>query len=101
MDELLDKDHELVLLLDANEDTVKAGNFKGFIDENGLIDVYRHLYPDSHPTTYLRGNKQLYYVLITSGLLPAVLAAEILFLGDLSSSVDPARRKLKSTNPQR
>eukprot|EP00957_Ditylum_brightwellii_P125158 9541496-Ditylum_brightwellii.AAC.1 len=75
IDELLDKEHKLVLLLDVNEDTVEAGNFKGFIDENDLIDVYRHLHPDSHPATYLRGNKQLDYVRITQGLLPAVLAA--------------------------
>eukprot|EP00957_Ditylum_brightwellii_P188785 14369899-Ditylum_brightwellii.AAC.1 len=67
MDELLDKDHEL--------DTVEAGDFKGFIDENDLIDVYRHLHLDSHLATYLRGNTQLDYVLITPGLLPAVLAA--------------------------
>eukprot|EP00957_Ditylum_brightwellii_P055736 4223260-Ditylum_brightwellii.AAC.1 len=74
MDELMEKDHKLVLSLDANEDNVEAGNFKGFIDKNNLIDVYRHLHPDSHLVTYLRGNKRLDYVLITAGLLPAMLA---------------------------
>eukprot|EP00957_Ditylum_brightwellii_P131754 10047595-Ditylum_brightwellii.AAC.1 len=75
MEGLMEKDHELVLFLDANADTIEAGNFKGFIDKNDLIDVYRHLHPDSHPAKYLRGNKRLDYALITPGLLPAVSAA--------------------------
>eukprot|EP00957_Ditylum_brightwellii_P016020 1207259-Ditylum_brightwellii.AAC.1 len=93
------------------------------MDENDLVDVYKHLHPDSHLVTYLRGNKRLDYVCITPGLIPALRAAgclpfhtgifsdhsalfvnfdpEILFLGNLFSSIDPAMRKLKSTNPQR
>eukprot|EP00957_Ditylum_brightwellii_P171742 13074405-Ditylum_brightwellii.AAC.1 len=75
MEELMDKDHELVLLLDVNEDITEDGDFKSFIDENDLIDVYKHLHLESHPVTYLRGNKQLDYVCITPGLIPALRAA--------------------------
>eukprot|EP00957_Ditylum_brightwellii_P042947 3251885-Ditylum_brightwellii.AAC.1 len=38
LEELLDKDHELVLSLDVNKDITEDGDFKNFIDENDLID---------------------------------------------------------------
>eukprot|EP00957_Ditylum_brightwellii_P133956 10214537-Ditylum_brightwellii.AAC.1 len=70
-----DKDHELVLSLDANEDITEDINFKSFFDEDDRIDVYKHLHLDSHPVTYLRGNKWLDYFYITLGLIPALRAA--------------------------
>eukprot|EP00957_Ditylum_brightwellii_P158353 12052974-Ditylum_brightwellii.AAC.1 len=54
MEELQDKEHEVVLLLDANEDTVELGEFKRLIEESDLVDAYKHLHPKSHPATYLR-----------------------------------------------
>eukprot|EP00957_Ditylum_brightwellii_P003232 246246-Ditylum_brightwellii.AAC.1 len=75
MEELQDKDHELVLSLAANEDTTEAGSFQQFIEEGDLIDVYKHLHPNSHPATYIQGQNRLDYVFITPGLIPALVAA--------------------------
>eukprot|EP00957_Ditylum_brightwellii_P162965 12409584-Ditylum_brightwellii.AAC.1 len=75
LDALLDKDHELVLLLDANEDITEEGDFKNFITKNDLIDACKHSHPDSNPATYLRGHKWLDYVFTTPGLIPALRAA--------------------------
>eukprot|EP00957_Ditylum_brightwellii_P070858 5384533-Ditylum_brightwellii.AAC.1 len=65
MDELQDKNHELVLSLDANEDTLEAGPFQNFIEDNDLTDVYKHLHQNLHLATYLRGHRRLDYVFIS------------------------------------
>eukprot|EP00957_Ditylum_brightwellii_P076727 5831878-Ditylum_brightwellii.AAC.1 len=114
MEELQDKDHELVLSLHANEDTIEASSFKQFIEEEDLINMYKHLHSNLHPATYIQGQKMLDYVFITPGLIPALVAAgylpfhmgifldhrtlfvdfdpEVLFLGDLFSSIEPATK---------
>eukprot|EP00957_Ditylum_brightwellii_P139806 10652869-Ditylum_brightwellii.AAC.1 len=81
------------------------------------------MHPTSNPLTYLRGQKQLNYMLITPGLLPVLrligylpfhtgifsdhcaiwvdFGPDILFLGEIGSMTDPAMRKLKTSNPMR
>eukprot|EP00957_Ditylum_brightwellii_P191749 14597753-Ditylum_brightwellii.AAC.1 len=122
LDKLQAKEHEIVLSLDANEDISKRGPFDKFVFENDLVDAYKHVHPSSHPAIYLQGNKQLDYLLVTPGLLPAIRAIgyllfhtrifsdhsaiwadfdpENLFLGELSSTINQSARKLKSSNLQ-
>eukprot|EP00957_Ditylum_brightwellii_P143027 10898024-Ditylum_brightwellii.AAC.1 len=123
MNELQDKEHELIFSLDSNEDSDENGQFLKFITDNGLVDAYKHMHPESHPATYLRGQKRPDYMFITHGLIPALRETDylpfhtgiysdhcalwadfnpkVLFLGDISSPVDPAIRKLKTSNPMR
>eukprot|EP00957_Ditylum_brightwellii_P044324 3362898-Ditylum_brightwellii.AAC.1 len=118
IEELQGKNHEVVLSLDANEDILDGGQFTKFVKDIDLVDAYHHLYPHSNPATYLRG-----YMFLTPRLTPAFCSIgylpfhtgifldhcalyadfdpEILFLGDTSSSIDPATGKLKATNPKR
>eukprot|EP00957_Ditylum_brightwellii_P118541 9040192-Ditylum_brightwellii.AAC.1 len=72
MIELQDKEHELILSLDSNEDSEEDGQFSKFITDNDLVDAYKHMHPGSHLATYLRGRKRLDYMFITHGLIPAL-----------------------------
>eukprot|EP00957_Ditylum_brightwellii_P051109 3875079-Ditylum_brightwellii.AAC.2 len=123
IEELQGNNHEIVLLLDANKDILDNGQFTKFFKDNDLVDAYHHLHPQSNPATYLRGHKRLDYMLLTPGLTPALRSIgylpfhtgifldhcalyadfdpEILFLGDLSSFINPATRRLKATNPKK
>eukprot|EP00957_Ditylum_brightwellii_P184249 14033770-Ditylum_brightwellii.AAC.1 len=94
MNNLQDKEHELVLSLDSNEDSAKNRQFAKFMTDNDLVNAYKNMHPDLHLTTYLQGHKRLDYMLITPDFNP-----EVLFLGDINSAVDPAARKLKTSNP--
>eukprot|EP00957_Ditylum_brightwellii_P015760 1187460-Ditylum_brightwellii.AAC.1 len=55
LEEFQDKDNEIVLSLDANEDVIDAGPSQKFIEDVDPVDAYKNLHPDSHPTTYLQG----------------------------------------------
>eukprot|EP00957_Ditylum_brightwellii_P156017 11875537-Ditylum_brightwellii.AAC.1 len=101
--ELQGIDHEIVLSLDANEDTLDDGQFTKFIKDNDLVDVYHQLHPQSNPATYLRGHQRLNYMFLTPGLTPALRSIGYLPIhtGDISSSIDPETRKLKATHPKR
>eukprot|EP00957_Ditylum_brightwellii_P068290 5184684-Ditylum_brightwellii.AAC.2 len=118
MNELQDNEYELILSLDSNEDSDQDRQFLKFIIDNDLVDAYKHMHPESHLATYLRGQKRLDYMIKTPGLIPALQAigylpfhtrivsdhyslwadfdSEVLLLGDISSTVDPAIRKLKT-----
>eukprot|EP00957_Ditylum_brightwellii_P098210 7483154-Ditylum_brightwellii.AAC.1 len=68
-------------MLNATVETIKKarnckenGPFIKFMTDNDLVDAYKHMHPESHPATYLQGQKRLDYVLITPGLLPALWA---------------------------
>eukprot|EP00957_Ditylum_brightwellii_P157463 11984123-Ditylum_brightwellii.AAC.1 len=54
MNELQDKEHELIISLDSNEDSGEDRHFSTFITDNDLIDAYKHKHPGSHLATYLR-----------------------------------------------
>eukprot|EP00957_Ditylum_brightwellii_P045000 3413993-Ditylum_brightwellii.AAC.1 len=72
--DLQTKEHEIVLPLDANDDILEDGAFNRFIVKINLTDAYNHVHPKSHPAIYLRGSKKLDYMLLTPGLLPAIIA---------------------------
>eukprot|EP00957_Ditylum_brightwellii_P144611 11016054-Ditylum_brightwellii.AAC.1 len=78
LDKLQDKEHEIVLPLDSNEDTNVEGPFNKFIMDNDLVDAYKHMHLNLHPPTYLRGNKRLDYILITPSLISALTAIKYL-----------------------
>eukprot|EP00957_Ditylum_brightwellii_P081263 6181570-Ditylum_brightwellii.AAC.1 len=113
----------MILSLDSNEDLNENGAFKKFTEDLALIDAYSHIHPTSNPPTYLRGQTQLDYMLITPGLLPALQSIvylpfhtgifsdhcaiwtdfdpDILFLEEIGSVIEPAMQKLKTSNPTR
>eukprot|EP00957_Ditylum_brightwellii_P081558 6204451-Ditylum_brightwellii.AAC.1 len=72
MNDQQDKGQEMILSLDSNEDLKENGAFKKFTDDLDLLDAYAHMHLTSNPLTYLRGQKQLDYMLITPGLLPVL-----------------------------
>eukprot|EP00957_Ditylum_brightwellii_P160015 12180575-Ditylum_brightwellii.AAC.1 len=58
---------------------------------NNLVDAYKHMHPELHPTTYLQGPKRL----------PSDYRISAFPHRDFFHAVDPAVRKLKSSNPRR
>eukprot|EP00957_Ditylum_brightwellii_P143502 10932178-Ditylum_brightwellii.AAC.2 len=51
MNNLQEKEHELVLSLNSNEDSAENRQFTTFMMENDLVDAYKHMHPDLHPAT--------------------------------------------------
>eukprot|EP00957_Ditylum_brightwellii_P009277 701714-Ditylum_brightwellii.AAC.1 len=74
VEELQNKGNEEAISLDANEDNDEKSAFYNFVTGNNLVDTYRHMHPSSKLATYLCGNKQLDYLLISPGLLPALIS---------------------------
>eukprot|EP00957_Ditylum_brightwellii_P002220 170793-Ditylum_brightwellii.AAC.1 len=74
LNNLQDKEHNLVLLLDTDEDTQEEEPFNFFIFEYDIVYVYKELHSNSHTVTYLCSQKRLSYMFITPGLLQALAA---------------------------
>ena len=66
--------HEVILMLDANEDIVEKSHFSEFVLEAGLLDAVSLVEPAlKDDPTYLWGSRRLDYVLITPGLQSALV----------------------------
>lgn len=65
--------HEIILAGYFNEDlTSSTTRFTALFANLGLVDIFSRLHPDDHLTTYIRGSKQLDYILMTKKLVPHV-----------------------------
>lgn len=68
--ELLDLHHELIVMMDANEDMERNSNLHEFILQTGLVDVIRNRHGSNVPATTSRGSHQIDYIMATPGLIP-------------------------------
>eukprot|EP00957_Ditylum_brightwellii_P140010 10668818-Ditylum_brightwellii.AAC.1 len=72
----LDNDHEVVLLLDANENLKVGSPLLSMLSDLNLLNVHAHLHPAlSPPATYQRGSDCIDYMFISPGLIPALTKA--------------------------
>jgi hypothetical protein len=122
---LIHKRHELVIILDSNDDLSDSSPTYSLTTDFGLFSVHEHASyaADSPaPSTRTRGRKKIEHILVTAALLPAVTASGIeplhagilsdpkglyvdfdttlLLCGTLATIPPSSARLLKSTNPR-
>jgi len=80
LQELQQSQHEIILLMDANEPpNTKDGAIQQIQQECQLYDALTHKYPDSpSPSSYKNGPHRLDYILISSTLLPHIQSITML-----------------------
>ena len=119
------KRHELVIMLDSNDDLSDSSPTHSLITECGLFSVHEqanYAADSPAPATYSRGRTKIDHILVTAALLPAVTASgieplhagilsdhralyvdfdtAILLNGKLNTIPPSSARLLKSTNPK-
>ena len=63
--------------MDANSTTQEGANdFTAMIRNTGMVDAIPHLHGANFPRTYLNGQRQLDYMLVTPGILPFLRRVE-------------------------
>ena len=71
--------HSIILSLDANEAMHKrASGIARLSQLCGLVDVHKHLFPDSEVPSHRKGTEKIDFMLISMDLLPCITAAGIL-----------------------
>ena len=123
--ELIHKRHELVIMLDSNDDLSDSSPTYSLTTDCGLFSVheYASYAADSlAPATHARGRKRIDHILVTAALLPAVTAScieplhagilsdhrglyvdfdtTLLLCGTLTTFPPSSARLLKSTDPR-
>jgi exonuclease III len=121
----IQKRHELVIMLDSNDDLTDFSPTHSLTTECGLFSVHEqadYAADSPAPATYARGSKKIDHILVTAALLPAVTASGIeplhagilsdhralfvdfettvLLNGNLTTIPPSATRLLKSTDPK-
>jgi hypothetical protein len=118
------KRHELVIMMDSNDDLSESSPTDSLLTECGLFSVHEqadYAADSPAPATYARGSKKIDHILVTAALLPAVTASgieplhagilsdhralyvdfdtKLLLRGTLTTIPPSAARLLKSTDP--
>lgn len=122
INELQQKGHDIVLMMDANEASCINSGIDKICFQCSLTDAHtRATTTIPPPATYHRGTTKIDFILVSSRLVPAIKAATILALhdgylsdhralvididalalfgGTTSSVIAPVSRRLTSTNP--
>eukprot|EP00957_Ditylum_brightwellii_P135276 10314866-Ditylum_brightwellii.AAC.1 len=124
LEEHLNKNKELILGIDVNEEDSPDVEIQQLACQLDLIDAHQHLRgTERAPATYKRGHHQLDFLFITPGILPSLMAArflpynilfisnhcviyadfdtDLLFNGVYNNPTDQSHKGLLSDNPKR
>jgi hypothetical protein len=73
--------NEVIIMMDANA-RINEPAIETFMDDLNLYDLMTDYLPDTHPTTYQRGQNKIDHIIGTIGVLTAMTGAGILPFGE-------------------